>query len=150
MSNQTPPTILVVDDEPDILSSLRDLIEASLDGTRCLTAQSGKAALDILQKDRVDIILSDYKMPGMDGLTFLQEARRLAPKVTRVLITAFPDLDVAIKAINDAGIETFFTKPLDPDKVISALQATLKTRHERESRDQALGRALGMRKGGSA
>ncbi|MCA1819935.1 MAG: response regulator [Thermoplasmatota archaeon] len=134
-----PPTsnkraVLIVDDEPDILESLCDLFEAALEGVACRTASSGQAALDILQKGDVDLILSDYKMPGMNGLQFLEKARQVAPDVPRMIMTAFPDLDVAIEAINEARIETFFTKPLDPDKVVKGVASALEARKLRPRR----------------
>ncbi len=67
--------LLIVDDEPDILESLCDLFHAALDGVQCRTAASGTQALEILQKGGVDLILSDYKMPGMNGLDLLVHLR---------------------------------------------------------------------------
>jgi DNA-binding NtrC family response regulator len=98
--------------------------------------------LRILGKDRVDLIVSDYKMPGMNGLEFLEKARQAAPQVPRIMMTAFPDLEIAIAAINDARIETFFTKPLDPDRILEVVRGTLAERRAKGQRDQALARAL--------
>lgn len=73
-------------------------------------------------------------MPGMNGLQFLERARQVAPDVPRMIMTAFPDLDVAIEAINEARIETFFTKPLDPDKVVKGVASVLEARKLRPRR----------------
>ena len=137
-----PDTILLVDDEPDILESLGDLFSAALPDARVVTAASGDAAIAILGKQQVDLIVSDFKMPGMNGLQFLEKARALAPQVPRIMMTAFPDLEIAIAAINEARIETFFTKPLDPDRVLGVVGTVLQGRRSKGQRDQALARAL--------
>jgi DNA-binding NtrC family response regulator len=107
-----------------------------------VTAPSGDAALALLGKQQVDLIVSDFKMPGMNGLQFLEKARVLAPQVPRIMMTAFPDLEIAIAAINEARIETFFTKPLDPDRVLGVVGGVLQGRRSKGQRDQALARAL--------
>lgn len=137
-----PDTILIVDDEEDILQSLQDLFQVAIDGLQCLTATTGPDGLAVLEQEPVDLIISDFKMPGMSGLEFLRKARGLAPKVPRVLMTAFPDLDVAIQAINETGIETFFTKPLDPEEVIQTVVQLLGERRAEGQRDQAISRAI--------
>jgi response regulator RpfG family c-di-GMP phosphodiesterase len=62
--------------------------------------------------------------------------------VPRILMTAFPDLEIAIAAINEARIETFFTKPLDPDKIVAVVKKALEERRAKGQRDQAMARAL--------
>ncbi len=138
----TPRTILVVDDEEDILSSLQDLLEAALEDVTVTTCPSGTEALEELGSGTFDLIISDYKMPGMNGLEFLAEARRVAPSTPRIMMTAFPDLDVAIHAINDAGIENFFTKPLEPEQILQVVQGMITNRISKVNREQAFARAM--------
>jgi response regulator RpfG family c-di-GMP phosphodiesterase len=134
--------VLVVDDEADILESLKDLLERSLNNLKVVTAESGPAALRILKSEPVDLIVTDYKMPVMNGLEFLSEAIKITPATPRVLITAFPDLELAIKAINDAQIENFSTKPLEPEAIVEVVRAILYERRAKEFRNRAFARSL--------
>src|SRR4029078_10545730 len=84
-----PQTILVVDADPDIREAVRGILERSIRGTRVLTAASGQEGLGILARETVDLIVTDYKMPGMNGLEFLDSARLIDPQAPRILITAF-------------------------------------------------------------
>ncbi len=136
--------ILLVDDEPDILDSLQELLEASIPDLVVLTAAGGEEALEILGKAPVKILVSDFKMPGMNGMDLLRAARQKAPNVPRVLMTAFPDLQIAIEAINEAAIQNFFTKPLDPDDVVRVLSDMLDHRASETQRDRAFARAMDL------
>ncbi len=141
-------TILLVDDEPDILDSLKELLEAAVPNLEVMIASNGQEALEILGKHPIKILVTDYKMPGMNGMDLLREAKQKAPNVPRVLMTAFPDLQIAIEAINEAAIQNFFTKPLDPDEVVGVLTAMLEHRESSVQRDRAFARAMDlMRKG---
>jgi DNA-binding NtrC family response regulator len=117
--------ILIVDDEPDILESLADVFTLHLTGVKVFSALDGAAGLAILAKEHVDLVVSDYKMPGMDGLEFLTKAREVAPNAARILITAYPELNVAVRAINEAQIQNFLTKPITPQALIEAVNAAL-------------------------
>jgi YesN/AraC family two-component response regulator len=139
---QRRQVVLLVDDEPDIRDSLKMLLEASLTGIEVETAEGGAAALDILAHKPIDLIITDYKMPGMNGLEFLQRAAREAPKVPRILVTAFPDLEIAIKAINEAGIENFFTKPFEPEQVIGVVRDLLLEQRAQAMRNLSFARSL--------
>lgn len=137
-----PQAVLLVDDELDILESLKQLFEVSLKGVHVFTADNGPAGVQILKTNPVDLIITDFKMPGMNGLEFLAEARKVAPMTPRILVTAFPDLDLAIRAVNDAKIENFFTKPVEPSKVVEIVRNILAERRARELRDQSFARSL--------
>jgi DNA-binding NtrC family response regulator len=119
--------ILLVDDESDIRETLAEVFASFLPGVRILTAADGKAALQILEKekDSVGLVVSDYKMPGMDGLEFLTKARDVSPAAPRILITAYPELNVAVRAINEAQIQNFLTKPITTEALMEAVNAAL-------------------------
>lgn len=124
MGHETPlATILCVDDEPNVLEGLalglRKLYEV-------VTADSATAALERLaQQPGIAVVLSDLRMPGTDGVTFLGRVRQLAPDCTRVLLTGNADLRAAIAAVNEGQIFRFLTKPCEPDQLRSALAAAV-------------------------
>ena len=149
MAEETPSTqrrqvILLVDDEEDIRESLKALFETCLEGVEVLTAPGGQQALDELDKRPIDLIISDYKMPGMNGLEFLQRAAKKGPTIPRILVTAFPDLDIAIRAINEANIENFFTKPFEPDQVLQVVKTLLHEQRVQELRERSFARSLDL------
>ncbi len=141
--------ILLVDDEEDIRESLRDILEASIPDVEVEAAADGEAGLALMDAQTFDLIVSDYKMPGLNGIDFLLEASRRAPAVPKVLMTAFPDLEIALQAINEAKITNFFTKPLEPAKIIATLKELLEHRAQETRRARAMARSLAMTKGAS-
>src|SRR5687767_527553 len=82
-------TLLLVDDEPDILDSVSTVLEWGIPGLDVVTALSGKAGLAILDRRPVDLIVSDFKMPNMDGLEFLYQCGLKHPRTPRAILTAF-------------------------------------------------------------
>src|SRR5690349_12951622 len=111
------PLILVVDDEPQVLRAIgRDLLARYGRDYRILRAGSGREAMDVLARERasalpVALVLSDQRMPGMDGVTLLSEVRQLAPAARRALLTAYADTDAAIAAINRSQVDYYLQKP---------------------------------------
>ncbi len=104
-------TLLIVDDEPDVLESLRHLFRRAY---RVLTAESGEEALEVVGREEVHVILSDQRMPGMTGDVFLARARHLRPDAVRMLFTGFADLQAVINAVNEGMIFRYILKPWDP------------------------------------
>lgn len=111
--------VLCVDDEPRVLDSLRRHLQ---DTYEVLTAASGPEGLDVLKNHRdVAVVVSDMRMPEMDGATFLRHTRVLRPSTVRVLLTGQADMAAAIKAINEGQIFRFLTKPCAPDQFLSMI-----------------------------
>jgi len=108
---ETPASLLLVDDEPSILSSLRRLLRPA--GYIIHTAENGKAGLEILEKETIDLIISDMRMPEMDGAEFLERVRNRWPATTRILLTGHADMSSTIAAINRGEIFRYIPKPWD-------------------------------------
>ncbi|MCA1819499.1 MAG: response regulator [Halobacteriales archaeon] len=118
------PTVLIVDDEPDIREALQTFLEKSFAGVRVITAGSAQEGIAALRQGP-DLVLADHRMPGRTGLDFLLEVRLRSPDVPRVLMTGHPDAQVAIKALNEAGIQRLLVKPFDPEKLAALLRELL-------------------------
>jgi CheY-like chemotaxis protein len=118
-------TILLVDDEPDILESVKSLLERSIPGVRVLTATSGPKGLEVLARDELDLIISDFRMPGMDGIEFLQQCRRRKPAVARVMLTAFGSEELARRAVTEAFVHAFLSKGAEPDQLVQGIKGLL-------------------------
>jgi response regulator RpfG family c-di-GMP phosphodiesterase len=118
------PRILCVDDEPNVLEALRDTLHRSFD-VRVTTSPA--EAVEQLKREPTGyaIVLSDMRMPVMDGATFLGQARRFAPDATRMLLTGYADIDAATRAVNSAHLFRFLTKPCQPDELMRACAAAL-------------------------
>ncbi len=113
-------TILAVDDDPMVFAAIaRDLSSRYSEGYRVVGATSGPQALDVLttlalRDQPVALIVADQRMPQMTGIEMLEQARTRAPGTKYLLLTAYADTDVAIKAINDIGLDYYLLKPWDP------------------------------------
>lgn len=120
-----PWVILLVDDEPDILSSVKAIIELAIPGTHVVPANSGRHGLELLESERIDLIISDFKMPGMDGIEFLYQCRRSHPLIPRLMLTAFADDDLMRRAITDAFVDSFIPKMAAPTEFLSRVKQFL-------------------------
>lgn len=131
----TKSAVLLVDDEESILNSLRRLLRGQ--PYEVVLATSGAQALEIMATRPIDLVMSDARMPGMDGATLLAEVHRLYPATSRILLTGYADLTTIIKAINDGQIHRYISKPWNDEELQLVLQQTLEhQRLERLARDQ--------------
>ena len=104
--------IVIVDDEEMVLISIHSFLTLETN-YEVKTFSHPRAALDFIRENEVDLVISDYLMPDMDGIQFLGEVKKLRPEVTRIILTGYADKQNAIKAINDIGIYQYIEKPWD-------------------------------------
>lgn len=119
------PKILVVDDERATRLSLSDILR--LDGYDVQTAASGEEAVQLLAAGQIDLMLLDIKMPGMDGMQVLAEARRLSPRTVAILLTAHGTLDTAMQAIEEQAF-AYLLKPSAPEVILDKVRRGLARR----------------------
>ena len=116
--------VLFIDDDLNILASFKRRLGRRFD---IATVPGGEQGLEVLERDGpVAIVISDQRMPGMDGIQFLGEVKKLAPDTVRMMLTGNTDLTTAIKAVNEGNIFRFFTKPCPPEDMAHAIEAGLK------------------------
>jgi DNA-binding NtrC family response regulator len=128
--------ILIVDDDESILKSLRRLLSmvpCTVGGETVKllvdTFSSPDAALEQAQFKAYDLVLSDYRMPVMNGVRFLKEFRKIQPDAARLILSGYADLNGLIDAINDAGITRFIAKPWNDYELVSAIGHALTLRN---------------------
>lgn len=122
----TPPTVLLVDDEPSVLSALRRLFRSQ--GYRIEQAVSGAEALLVLAMQPVDLVISDMRMPEMDGAALLAQVRQSHPSVARILLTGYADISATIAAINQGAIHRYIAKPWDDQEMLMVVGEALRRR----------------------
>jgi len=119
-------TILCVDDEPSILSALRRLFRAR--GLQVKVAEGGAAGLALLESETVDLVISDMRMPEMDGVAFLEQVRQRWPDTMRLLLTGYADINSIMGAINRGEIYRYIAKPWDDNDIVLIVQGALRHR----------------------
>ncbi|WP_242346422.1 HD domain-containing phosphohydrolase [Anaeromyxobacter terrae] len=131
-ASPAPERVLVVDDDELILKALARILESSGFAPRCY--DSPAAALDALEAERPVVIISDYMMPGMDGVAFLNQARERYPGAIRILCTAADDFRVALQAVNSGEVFRIVSKPWHQAELIATVtQAAEAARLRREN-----------------
>jgi CheY-like chemotaxis protein len=132
--------VMCVDDEPQVLSGL----ERSL-RKLCPTviAVGGEAALSVLRRERdFAVIISDMRMPGMDGARFLLQARLIAPDAVRILLTGEADLDAVIAAVNEGHIQHYLRKPVDREALHRLVERSFLQFEERVSEREGVSSSM--------
>jgi DNA-binding NtrC family response regulator len=110
MESTENAVIVLVDDEDMVVTSIKSFLTLETDyEVRGFTDPA--QALDYVRKNRVDVVVSDYLMPEIDGISFLSEVKTAQPQATRILLTGYADKENAIKAINDVGLYQYIEKP---------------------------------------
>lgn len=117
----TENNILIVDDEPNVAAALRRLLMD--DPYIIYSAESAKEGMQILRTHTFKVVISDEKMPGIQGTEFLSMIHRDFPDVIRILLTGHASIDAAMRAINEGGIYRFFTKPWNDSEIRFAVRA---------------------------
>jgi two-component system sensor histidine kinase/response regulator len=136
----TEAYILIVDDDTALLQALPQALYIRMPGSRVDTCDSALEALDLIKTHDYDVIVSDIKMPGMDGLVLLARIQELRPATPTLLITGHGDHNLAIEALRGSAYD-FIQKPIDRDYFVAALLRATQTRHLRrqvEQQQQAL------------
>lgn len=134
------PIILIVDDDAALLQALPQTLALRFPEVRVETAESALVALKQIEQRTYDAIVSDIKMPGMDGLALLAKIKELSPDTPTLLITGHGEHDLAIQALR-GGAYDFIQKPIDRDYFIAALQRAIQTyrlRRQVQEQQQAL------------
>lgn len=130
------PTLLCVDDERGILNSLRRLLRK--EDYRILTAGSGPEALAVLEDEPVQVVLSDYRMPGMTGTALLGEVRHRHPDTVRVVLSGFADAHMIVASINEGEVYRFLSKPWNDDELKATIRQCFEHYHLRLDNERLL------------
>ncbi|MGD9234781.1 MAG: response regulator [Desulfobacterales bacterium] len=126
-------TILVVDHEESFIEYIQRMM--SDENYNLITVASGQEGLDVLEKQQVSMVISEYEIPLMNGLEFLEKVRIIYPNILTVMVTDRADIDLAIKAINEAGVYKFLLKPLDDIDFKNMIKKTLESLQVIKERD---------------
>lgn len=126
--------ILIVDDEQAILHAIYRTLHS---GYELFLSQNGPAALEILKRENITVILADQRMPEMTGVEFFKRAREIRPDAVRILITGYSDIEATIEAINEGEIFYYLTKPWEPETLLFTIQRAVE-RHQLVQENQRL------------
>ena len=121
------PHVIVIDDDPILLQALTETVRLGIENVTVDQSDSPKTALEWIGSTDYDVIISDIKMPDMDGLTLLDNIQALRPGIPTILITGHHECDLAVKALRN-GAYDFIQKPIDRRYFLKALNAAIQVR----------------------
>jgi len=130
------PSLLFVDDEKNILSSLKRLFRS--EGYTIHLANSGAQGLELLDKEKIDLVISDMRMPEMNGAEFLEKVANKWPKVTRILLTGYSEVSATIDAVNKGSIYKYISKPWEDNDIKLTVRNALEAQGIEKERDHLL------------
>jgi CheY-like chemotaxis protein len=123
--NDTPAkTILIVEDDQDVLAILRIVLKSGFRNCQILTAAQGRDALEILTQQPIDLMLTDFNMPNMNGVDLTKRAKAINPQLRVALITAYTTAEIRTEA-QAAGVDFFMNKPFGFDQIESLISKML-------------------------
>jgi two-component system, probable response regulator PhcQ len=129
-------TILIVDDEDMILKSICRALRN--EDYRILTETNGEKGLALLKDHEVHLVISDQKMPGMNGIDFLMQIKKDYPQILTIMLTGNAEIEIAMNAINEAGVYKFILKPWNDNNLKVAIRRALETLELIRERDSLL------------
>lgn len=129
-------TVLFVDDEPQILRALKRLFKKA--NFECFFAESGPEALKLMEETQIDLIVSDMRMPEMNGAEFLSIAREKYPATKSILLTGHSDITSTIEALNKGGIYRYISKPWEDEDLKRTIEEALRVKRLERERNQLL------------
>ncbi len=116
-------TVLCVDDEQNILNSIKRLVRK--ENYRLITAGNGPEGLALLEQNDVHVIISDQRMPGMNGTEFLKKVKSCYPDIIRIILTGYTDVDSITESVNEGSVYKFFLKPWNDQNLILEIRQAI-------------------------
>jgi len=117
-------SLLIVDDEENILNALNRTFRK--EPYRIITAGSGLEGLSVFEREKITLVISDHRMPGMEGVEFLSEVRKKSPETIRLMLTGYADIRAVMNAINQGEVYRFITKPWDDEEIKLIVRGAIK------------------------
>lgn len=139
----TRERILIVDDEEMVLTSISSFLELDTD-YEVVAYTSVNDALEYVRSNSINLVISDYLMPEMDGITFLAKVKEIDAYATRIILTGYADKENAIKAINEVGLFQYIEKPWDNDNLKLVIRNGIEKQNLMRELDRKVGEIQGM------